>query len=251
MALLPEPIKAFNADSGEYARYREDYPPQMIADIVGMCPDKDIAVDCATGTGQVASQLSPYFREVVGIDQSPDQIAHAKQAKNVQYRVESAEDLAGIADGSVDLITVATAIHWFDQKKFFANAKRVLKKGGVLAVFAIGAPSVKEDECAVDDFYDKYLSRYAPKNFRPICLMQTPEGFSECDSRSFYTKAVNRHVDDICGWARTMSAWSIISKSNMADTILAQLRSRLLAVASADGRLDVNYDVPVKIFKKE
>ena len=39
------------------------------------------------------------------------------------------------AERNQDLVTVAQAIHWFDLEKFYAEAKRVLKPGGVIAAW--------------------------------------------------------------------------------------------------------------------
>lgn len=54
-------------------------------------------------------------------------------AVSCTIRVGKAEDLP-LPDGSVDLLTVATAVHWFDQPKFLAEAGRVLKPGGCIAL---------------------------------------------------------------------------------------------------------------------
>lgn len=48
---------------------------------------------------------------------------------------------------SIDLITVAQALHWFDIDAFFAEADRVLKPGGVLAFWCY-------QNCGVDDDVD-------------------------------------------------------------------------------------------------
>ena len=246
----PIPITAFDADSELYARYRENYPDQMITDIVGLCPTTNLAVDCATGTGQVAQQLSSHFKKVIGIDQSVDQIAHAKKADNVEYRVESAEDLRGISDGSVDLITVATAIHWFDQEHFFVNARRVLKSGCLISIFSIGGPEFQKDKSAIAQFYNDYFSGYAPKNFKPMSSIKIPDGFTEVTESKSYTKKVDRAVEDVCGWVRTVSAWNALLDKNNAERALEQLHSRLTAVLDEHEHLEVVYNVPIRIFKK-
>lgn len=48
-------------------------------------------------------------------------------------RKGTAEDLP-FTDGSVDLVTAATAAHWFDQPRFLAEASRVLKSRGCIAL---------------------------------------------------------------------------------------------------------------------
>jgi SAM-dependent methyltransferase len=50
----------------------------------------------------------------------------------LQFGVAPAE-ASGLQPDSVDLITVAQALHWFDTEQFFAEAARVLKPGGVLS----------------------------------------------------------------------------------------------------------------------
>jgi SAM-dependent methyltransferase len=55
----------------------------------------------------------------------------------VQFRVATA-DSSGLPDSSVDLVTVAQALHWFDPPAFFREAKRVLTPGGAIAVWGYG-----------------------------------------------------------------------------------------------------------------
>lgn len=49
------------------------------------------------------------------------------------HREGKAEELP-FPDGYVDLLTAASAVHWFDQPKFLAEASRVLKPRGCMAV---------------------------------------------------------------------------------------------------------------------
>ena len=65
-------------------------------------------------------------------DASAEQIAAAEPTDAVEFCVARAEE-SGLESASVDLITVAQALHWFDVEAFFAEASRVLKRGGVLA----------------------------------------------------------------------------------------------------------------------
>ena len=37
---------------------------------------------------------------------------------------------------SVDLVTVAQALHWFDFEQFYINVKRVGRKNGIIAVWS-------------------------------------------------------------------------------------------------------------------
>ncbi|KAG0223326.1 hypothetical protein BGW42_005980 [Actinomortierella wolfii] len=93
----------------------------------------DLAVDVGTGTGQVAAILAEKFRHVKGVDASAKMLESAVQKPNVEYLVSPSEDLSAIASSSVDVLTVAQALHWFDHPRFFAEVNRVLAPGGTFA----------------------------------------------------------------------------------------------------------------------
>jgi SAM-dependent methyltransferase len=69
-----------------------------------------------------------------------------------------------LPDGSVTLITVAQALHWFDLERFYAEAKRVLRPDGVLAAWAYGSNEVEGDTInqLVQDFYANIVGPYWP-----------------------------------------------------------------------------------------
>ncbi|KAG0223697.1 S-adenosyl-L-methionine-dependent methyltransferase [Mortierella sp. GBAus27b] len=94
------------------------------------------AVDVGTGTGQVATVLADKFEHVYGVDISATMLASAVQKPNITYRVSKSEDLSWIPDSSIDAVTVAEAIHWFDLPKFFAEVKRILKPKGTFAALS-------------------------------------------------------------------------------------------------------------------
>ncbi|XP_074550502.1 putative methyltransferase DDB_G0268948 [Halichoeres trimaculatus] len=94
------------------------------------------AVDLGCGTGQNSRLIAPHFQEVVGIDISECQLEEARGVPgypNITYRKGTAEDLP-FPDCSVDLLTAASAAHWFDQSRFLAEASRVLKPQGCIAL---------------------------------------------------------------------------------------------------------------------
>ncbi|KAG0299730.1 hypothetical protein BGZ98_009810 [Dissophora globulifera] len=91
------------------------------------------AVDVGTGTGQVASVLAEKFKQVHGIDPSAKMLSAAIQKPNVTYHVSKGEDLSVLKDSSVDVLTIAQALHWLDHPSFFSEVKRVLKPRGTFA----------------------------------------------------------------------------------------------------------------------
>jgi len=96
------------------------------------------ALDVGCGTGHSTLALRPFAREVIGLDPSSFMLAQAPRVEGVSYRKGHAEALPfGLAE--FDLISVATAYHWFDQEAFLAEAARVLHPGGWLLLYKTGS----------------------------------------------------------------------------------------------------------------
>jgi ubiquinone/menaquinone biosynthesis C-methylase UbiE len=130
-------IQTFSKDSDRYAKSRPQYPDELFAYLSEICAGHDSAWDCATGNGQAAVSCAKYFAHVAATDISTEQIRHRTQHPKVHYSLCPAEHTP-FADQSFDLVTVATAVHWFDQEQFHREVDRVLKPGGVLAVWTYG-----------------------------------------------------------------------------------------------------------------
>lgn len=124
----------FSQQSADYSHYRPSYPAALYDHLAGVCRGHDRALDCATGTGQAARGLSALFGHITAIDGSTEQIAQAEGAENITFRVATAEE-TGLTAASVDLVTVAQALHWFDHDAFFQEMERIVKPGGILAVW--------------------------------------------------------------------------------------------------------------------
>ena len=99
--------------SASYAKFKPEYPAAPYQNILqhAALPAQDLAVDIATGSGQAAKDLSKYFRHVIALDASPDQLKHAAKLANASLQQGAAEN-SGLEDGVADLAAVAQALHW-------------------------------------------------------------------------------------------------------------------------------------------
>ena len=153
----------FSATAGAYASYRPSYPPALFAWLASQVPRHELAWDCATGNGQAALPLARHFRRVLATDASAAQLQSAVPASGVLYCQATAES-PPLLGGSVDLITVAQALHWFDQPRFFTAARRVLAPGGVIAIWTYGRLMLTEPilDQGFQTFYDQIVGPYWP-----------------------------------------------------------------------------------------
>ena len=150
----------FSPFAKEYARSRPGYPPELFDYLASLLERRERAWDCATGNGQAALELARHFTSVVGTDVSAEQIRHAAPHPRVEYRVAPAEG-SGLEPGSVDLLTVASAIHWFDLDRFYVEARRVIRAGGVLAAWSYHAGRMEPPFGEVlDHFYWDVVQPY-------------------------------------------------------------------------------------------
>jgi SAM-dependent methyltransferase len=198
----------FSRHANLYSIYRPTYPPELFEYLAALPHARRRAWDCATGSGQAAVGLSPYFDEIIATDASSQQIAHAAPAGNVRYAALPASH-SGIEDETVDLVTVAQALHWFDVDEFFGEAKRVLKPDGVIAVWGYGDPVVEEPRlnAILHAFNRGTLERYWTGN-RALLLggyLTLSFPFREIKAPDFRLEK-DWTLEELIGYMRTWSA---------------------------------------------
>ena len=153
----------FASVAREYANFRPGYPPELFAWLARVSPAREAVWDCGCGSGQASVALAQHFTAVHATDVSPEQIAAANPDERVTYKVAPAER-SGLASRSVDLVTVAQALHWFEVTAFYTEAARVARPGALLVVWPYPRPAFVD--AALDrrfgDFYDGIVGPYWP-----------------------------------------------------------------------------------------
>lgn len=149
----------FSAVASAYARHRPHYPVELFDRLRAAAPGRRLAWDAATGSGQVAVALADRFARVVASDAAPAQLAHARRARRLFYCAATCEE-APLASAAVDLVTVAQALHWLDLDRFFAEVRRVVRPGGVVAAWSYG-------HCEVDRSVDPIVRRFYAETVGP------------------------------------------------------------------------------------
>jgi len=197
----------FSHDPSRYSRFRPDYPTRLFRFLSGLCSGHERAWDCATGNGQAALALVEFFTRVVATDGSEAQIAHAFRHPSIEYRVARAES-APIADRSIDLVTVAQAAHWFDQEAFYAEVRRVVCEGAVLALWGYGLATISPRvDVVVGHFYRDIVGPFWPPERRHLDsgYQSLSFPFAEVETPSFHMSQ-EWTLDRLLGYLSTWSA---------------------------------------------
>jgi SAM-dependent methyltransferase len=201
----------------------------LFATLAELAPSRALAWDCATGTGQAAVPLAEWFDHIVATDASAAQIANAEAHPRVAYRVAPAEN-SGLPTQSASLVTVAQALHWLNLPTFYAEARRVLLPGGLIAVWTYGEPRVQGGaDDVVAEFYHNVVGPYWPPERRWV-----EEGYRTLDFPfdqvpiAAPPMTVSWTLPQLLGYIGTWSAVTRYTDAIGHDP-LPSLRERLLA----------------------
>jgi hypothetical protein len=200
----------FSRHSKGYAASRPNYPKAMFDFLAGLVERRNLAWDCATGNGQAAVFLAEHFDRVVASDASSKQIENAHVSPNIRFAVFPAEK-ADLEDNSVDLITVAQALHWFRFDDFYREARRVARKDAIIAVWTYWEHYVSpEVDKLTRTFYMDIVGSYWPAEIKYIenRYKDIPFPFQQVDAPIFRTE-LEWSLRDLVGY---MYTWSSVQK---------------------------------------
>ena len=238
----------FSGHAGSYAAHRPSYPEPLFSFLADCCHEHDLAWDCATGNGQAARSVAPFFANVLATDASEEQIASAAPHPGIEFRMAPAE-ASGIDADSVDLITVAQALHWFEIERFFDEVCRVLKPGGVLAVWAYERCHVTP-ECneVVENIFTEVESFWPPEReivegqYRSVTLSVPEIPVDSFDMQRDWT------ADQLLNYMRTWSATQRYMQAHASDP-LAPYEQKLRALWG-EGKRALRWPLTLKAGRK-
>ena len=123
--------------AGTFAKFRPGYAPQVATAILGYvgreaaCID---ATDIGAGTGIWTRTLAARsLHSVVAVEPNDDMRAQgieSSRGTSIVWCKGSAE-ATGMPDGSTDLVSMASSLHWADFDKACNEFHRILRPGGV------------------------------------------------------------------------------------------------------------------------
>ncbi len=121
-----------------YAAARPTYPEELFDALDELLAGKlagSEVVDVAAGTGIATRQLLGRGAQVTAVELSGAMLGELVAASPGARAVQGSGNALPLADGCADLITFAQAWHWMDAPRALAEARRVLRPGGVLALW--------------------------------------------------------------------------------------------------------------------
>lgn len=235
----------FGHAADEFERYRPDYPTALYDRIFAEVPveRRRRAVDLGSGTGIVAGHLLLQFRDVVALEPDPAMAAKiAARLPQAIIRNETAETCVQPLE-SVDLITIANALHWMDTDRVLANARGWLRPSGVLAVFDRPLPKATAaiDAIVLSELRDPWKPHRDPRLKRDLVwqdIVRATPGFHVVEEAKF-PNLVRMSPQEYTGFWRSTSYGSSYART-LADPegYWSELQSRFAAVGGPSISVD-------------
>lgn len=215
----------FSGVSSAYVEFRPRYPRALFEFIASAAPSHHRVWDCGAGSGQASLDLSESFGQVVASDLSAAQIAHGPLHPKISWVVAAAE-ATPIVKKSVDAVTVAQALHWFDHSRFYGEVRRVSVPGAVVVAWTYLPSKMEGDAGAIHDrlMFDT-LRGYWPPERRHV-----DEGYRSIPFPFERIEAPVLRLDErwplaqLVGYMRTWSATARYRKQHGIDPVVATER---------------------------
>ncbi|HEX6652833.1 MAG TPA: methyltransferase domain-containing protein [Thermoleophilaceae bacterium] len=226
----------FARSAEAYEEGRPEYPPAALGPL-GLAPGMEV-LDLAAGTGKLTRALAASGARVIAVE--PVAEMRAALPGSVTAMDGIAEEIP-IEAGSVDLVTVAQAFHWFDGPAALAEIHRVLRPGGRLAV--LWNRRVEDDpvNAAIEDLIEPYrMGTPTHRGDAWRAAFDRTTLFGPLEEHVF----ANEQVLDADGLAARICSISFIARLPEAERAGLLARAREL---TADGPVTLPYRTEVHV----
>lgn len=251
-----KPQERFTDLVEKYVKYRPSYPDIVLGTIREKFSfsSRHLVADIGSGTGIFTRLLLENGNRVYAVEPNKNMLEASKEYLSCYddrctFIERSAED-TGLADHSVDFITVAQAFHWFKADEVIAEFSRVLKESGVVMLVWNNR---KKEQTAFTAELDTLLKEYCPEyeklTYKEVdreLILNRFKGW-EADYYTFY----NYHDLDLEGLrGRLDSASFCPDKECEGYEVLIEKLKELYYKYEENGKVRMEYDCNLYCFTK-
>jgi ubiquinone/menaquinone biosynthesis C-methylase UbiE len=214
---------SFTQVADDYAAYRPGYPDILFDRIQELSPalPDSVVLDVGAGTGNATRRLGQVYASAIGVEPSDGMREQARRMGG-DYVAGTAEALP-FRDGSVQVITAAQCIHWFDVTRFCVEAARTLVPCGIVVAFGEGPAPDAPFRPAVHRVVDQYLKDHeiVEPSRSPSFGVKATNALADAGFVDVRTEVFDHEVEwDIPRFVGFMQSWSRMahfSKDQLAE----------------------------------
>lgn len=186
----------FGTVAADYDAHRPGYPDELFDGLLGAVGPDARALDAGAGTGKVAGALADRGLAGTAVEPDPEMAALARhRLAGRGWEVVVGElETCDADDASYDLFTCGQAWHWIDPDRGLDRVRRLLRPGGLAAIFwnrpdFADLPALRTDMDAVyarlaPDMQSSIASSTMPAKGGPPPVAPAPDGFTDAEVRT-------------------------------------------------------------------
>lgn len=240
----------------DHYRYRPPYTSKVYDEILRFSPATGCLVDLGCGEGKVARQMAEYFDEVTAIDPSAKMLRLGQSLPNGKVDnitwVEAFAEEAPLPQ-QVDVVTLASSIHWMNSGKLFPRLQKNLRAEHILAV-------IQGDEPFEPPWHDdwlQFLAKWVPEmTGQPVNSREWVgsrnrhlEHMEIVHSDDHISEPMKQSVEDLVLCQHSRDTFAIPKLGSRLPGFREELTSLLFPYADASGQLEFRVKTHLTIGK--
>ena len=244
---MADNTERFSDRVDDYKKHRPDYPRAVIdhLETTGFLTAGDVVADLGAGTGIFSRRLLDAGYDVIAVEPN-EAMASAIEPHDRLRVIGAPAEATTLDDASVDLVTAAQALHWFDPAATRAEVRRIAKHPHPLAAVwnrrdTTSTPFLVEYEALLREEGIGYVGLMASRDEIEASL--TPY-FGNSNIDLFSTPQVQTHDWDGLVGRLLSSSYGPRSDHPAHERVMKRLRA-IFDAHAVDGAIEIIYDCRV------
>lgn len=248
--MIAEPTKRFSNRVENYIKYRPGYPQEAIDFLQKQfgLTSLSVVADVGSGTGIFTKLLLNKVYRVYAVEPNePMRQAAEEDLKSYPsfISIPGSAEHTNLATGSIDLITSATAFHWFNLEETKKEFQRILKPAGAVALlWNMRMPDADNFAKAYTNLLDNYATDHTAVKDKTTNGLRLNDFF---DSNGYQTtKFINHQEFDLQGLiGRALSSSFVPLPDTPEGKIFFEKLKAIFEEHQVNGKVNFHYDTTV------